>query len=789
MCRFILKAVKIVIKKLLKYFDKFLKWLGTDRNTFVTYILTLATIYVMVDRVVELVMIFLTGIGVSYWGPITYTIALACPVFAFVFSGSSSFAKSYWTKVSFLYVYCVSLYVVGISMAVQWINGGLWLLLVSVPNYTTIVTEFSNLIKPAFISIAIYLPLVTFYPFFKWLFTGINESKDIRDSINDYGGIDLSDKSAGMGPYTCENILCRDKIKGHFAKISETRRFDPALIVGFSGTGKTTMVFEPMMARDIEKKNFFKEVSKEMGFTALKTGIAHLNRPYDNDYLNKNFSLYMLTPTIGKEAVYKAYMSKMIYSDKGTNGIVYKDVGITYVSSEIDSAKRIADVAKNFNITPNLIDPHDPNSIGLNPFVYEDPSLTAVAISTVLRGMYSTTHVDEEQLFRENTASQAIENLSILLKVMYPRLHDGDLPTLEDMLKMLNNFDLVEDMCKKMEAIPELADEYHLQIGYFKKNFYKSSNSRHDTERYVYGAVTELDSLLRLSNVRSILCNRTNNMDFDRMLADGEVTILCTRRGDLGATAHKAFGLFFILLMQFSVLRRPGNEHTRIPHYLYVDDFGNYVGPATEPLYTLYRKYHVGTMISIQNVSQLGFRDQSKYRDSIIANSTTKLVFGGLTREESEYWEKQFNDHREWVFNVTYNADKVEYDSKISNPKWDWKPNIKAGKLQAMPFKTCAYKYKDLKGKDQYGDGKVDFMESKYKEPHPGKNYDFTKFTNGIAEEEKITKKAKINLTKMDFDKDDMGNVDPINTDNTDSKYLFDNQDAIVFDLKRGNPN
>lgn len=161
------------MKNLLKYIDKFLKWLGTDRNTFVTYILTLATIYVMVDRVVELLMLFFTGISVSYWGPITYTFALACPVFAFLFSGSSSFAKSYWMKVGFLYVYCVSLYVVGISMAVQWINGLLWLLFVSVPNYTTIVTEFSNLIRPAFQAIAVYLPLVTFYPLFKWLFLSL----------------------------------------------------------------------------------------------------------------------------------------------------------------------------------------------------------------------------------------------------------------------------------------------------------------------------------------------------------------------------------------------------------------------------------------------------------------------------------------------------------------------------------------------------------------------------------------------------------------------------------------
>lgn len=775
---------------MLKKIDKFLKWLGTDRNTFVTYILTLATIYVMVDRLAEMLILFFTGIGVSYWGPITYTFALACPVFAFLFSGSSSFAKSYKLKVTFLYVYCIALYVVGISMAVQWINGALWLLLISVPNYTTIVTEFSSLIRPAFQALAIYLPLITFYPLFKWLFTTVNESKDIKDSINDYGGIDLSDKKTGWGPYTCEMILCKDKVKGHIAKIPEARRFDPALIVGISGTGKTSMVFEPMIARDIEKKYFFKEVSKEMGFTALKTGIAHLNRPYNNDYLNENFTLNMLTPTEGKESLFKAYMNKMIYSDKGSRGIVYRDLGITHISPDIESTNHMVEVAENFNIPYNLIDPNDSSSPGLNPFIYDDPSITAVAISTVLKGMYNTTHTDVEQAFRENTAAQAIENLAILLKVMYPRLHNGDLPNLEDMLKMLNDFDLVEDMCKKMEEIPELAEEYSLQLGYFKKNFYRDATTRADTEKFVYSAVTQLDGLLRIGSVRNILCNRVNNLNFDKMLENSEVTFLCTRRGDLGATAHLAFGLFFILLMQFSVLRRPGNENTRIPHFLYIDDFPEYICPATEALYTIYRKYHVGTIISAQNITQLGFRGQSKYRDNIMSNATTKLVFGGITREESEIWQKEFGDHREWKFGSTYDTSKVEYDSKLSAPKWEWKENIAAGKLQALKFKDCAYIIKDLKGRNNYGDGKVDFLEAKYKEPHSTKKYDFSKFTNGIAEEEHITtRKRKSDLTKVDYSTDSQGDIDPIKLDNTDSKFLFDNEDAIIFDLKKGNSN
>ena len=75
--------------KILKYIDKFLKFLKTDRNTFVTYILTLLSIYFIVDRLVEMLCIIFTGVATSYWGPFMYTFALACPVFAFLFGFAS----------------------------------------------------------------------------------------------------------------------------------------------------------------------------------------------------------------------------------------------------------------------------------------------------------------------------------------------------------------------------------------------------------------------------------------------------------------------------------------------------------------------------------------------------------------------------------------------------------------------------------------------------------------------------------------------------------------------------
>ena len=780
----------------LKLIDKFLKFLKTDRNTFVTYILTLISAYILIDRIVELLFIIFTGVAYSYWGPIQYFLALACITFAFLFSGGSKFAKADVDKLRIFHTFIITFYIVAMSAVVQWVNQILWMGLLSLPNYVDLATNFYYLFRPAFTALGLYFPLVTFYKLLKWLVFTVNDTKDIRDSIFDYGGISLSSNKEAHGIYTCEVKVCVDTETGVDICIPENKRFESFLVVGVSGSGKTTMVYEPMIARDIEKKSFFKEVSKEMGFTALKTGLATLNCPYDNEYINEHFSLDMLVPNPDKIDTYKAYMKKMIISSSGDK-ITYRNMGITYVSAEHESIEKIKKVADNFHIPVNLVDPNRSDSPGLNPFVFEDPIKTGVAISSVLKGLFLHSRPDTELAFRENESIQIIENLSILLKEMYPLQHEGMLPNLEDMLNMLTNFDLVENTVEEMKQIPELAEKYRILIKYFENNFYQNGKNVFSTKKSVTTASSELDNLLRYPGVKSILCNRSNNLEFDKVLANGEVTLLCTRRGDLGEIAHKAFGLFFLLLMQQSVLSRPGNDSNRIPHFLYIDDFPAYICKATEPIYTLYRKYKVATVLDSQNLSQLKgdvYADSrgDYFKDLILSNTVNKFIFGNALPEDVQWWETAMQDKREWTWSETYNTDKTEYDAKKGGVKFQWTPNFKAGKIMSLKDKQVIYKIKDAKGKSMVNKGKVDYMESKYKEPQKVKNYDFTKFTNGILDAEaaakKILKKNRGNYdaaTSSNDNYDVEREIDPIQTDTSDSKFLFDNEDAIVVNFKK----
>ena len=483
-------------------------------------------------------------------------------------------------------------------------------------------------------------------------------------------------------------------------------------------------------------------------------------------------------------------MKNMILSSLG-NEYVYRNLGLTSISPDYESTSRIKNICENFHIKYNLIDPANRESIGLNPFVYDDSSKIAVTISSVLKGMYVNTHPEIEEAYREEFIIQAIENITLILKEMYPRLNSGNLPNLEDMLKMLTNFDLVEKMCEIMKKDEELAEKYSIQLAYFKKNFYANSPGRNDTEKYVYLAATQLDNLLRLPGVKAILCNRHNNIDFDKVLENGEVTLVCTRRGDLGLTSHKAFGLFFILSMQNAILRRPGNEDNRIPNFCYIDEFPDFICKDTESIFTIYRKYRIGTVVTIQNLTQLeAGAPKMKYAETILANCANKIFLGNSRPEELEWWSKEFSKRRKWIYSNSMDMNKLEYDPKYGGVKYDWESYFPTNKLGSLSNRHVAVKLKDDAGRLNIGEGVLNYVSAKYKEKQPIKKYNFAKFTPGVANEEDTEKlsKSKFDPKHVNFEKENEES-NPVQTDTTDATFEFDNENAIIVDLKRGKKN
>jgi hypothetical protein len=342
-------------------------------------------------------------------------------------------------------------------------------------------------------------------------------------------------------------------------------------------------------------------------------------------------------------------------------------------------------------------------------------------------------------------------------------------------------------MCKILSKDDELAQKYSMELSYFRRAFYQDGKAKPETEQTSYFIASRLENLLRAPSIRNILCNRHNNINFDNALKNGEVTFVCTRRGDSGKVAHKAFGLFFLLSMQNAVLRREGNEKSRIPHFLYIDEFPDFLTKDTETIFTMYRKYRVATTISAQSISQFSPNaDKDNFNSIILGNCGNKIYTGGATTtNELTWWSDELGKWKQWSFKQDYDGKTEKMGTTYKEPKYEYKTKMATNRLQALGQTHCGYKILNDSGKNEIGEGIMSYLSSKYKEKHSSKTYNFAKFATGSGnfdgDDNSSNKKSKFNPKKVDF-KDENDEFNPIQ--NNETKYSFEDEGAIIIDLK-----
>jgi len=712
-----------------------------DHNKFLAILFTTFTVIIAAFVIVQAITLLVGDCRISFDpGPIAYSIALLCPIIAYSYAVNTKLIVGKDARIKwFMITVGVWVSIIGLFIVTK-LNNIVWFLLEKVPNYDLLIREYPELFAPAIKTLSFVIPFIGIFSLVDY-FLLILRDDDISKGIAGFCGLSVAKPKSEKGIFTCENIICKDMETLKPVVVPEKKRMESTLVQGATGTGKTAMVLLPMSARDLEKKYFLREYSKKLAYDLLKKGIAYIEGPFSNEYINLNFSLNYIQPKNGKEKeFYKALEDVILYKNESTGEVVYRDVGVTVVENDGQYVTNFTNVAKNFDIDVLTVDPADPeHTLSMNPFAIEDPAKVASIIADVLKSMQQSEGAKEEAFFA-NLTSDAFQNLSILLKEMYPRLHNGTLPSLEDVLDMLYNFDKVEEMTEDMKKIPELAEKYKLLIAYFEKNFYKPTlningfeipgtrgSGRKDTERYLYGAITQLNNLLRHPGIKKALCGRTNVIDFDKALREGKVITACSRKGELGIIASKAFGMFFILQFQDAVLRRTGSEDSRIPHFLFIDEFPEYINKDTEVMFTLFRKYRCGATIAIQNLSQLEkHKGLEYYRQVVLANTKTQIVFGDTVPEDSEYWNKAFGMAKKVDMSSSFDPTD-NFKAKKSVTLKD-KERFKVHKIAEHKFGAIYYRTKAANGNSIFGEGKVDFLEDKYKQKHPAYMYNFEKF-------------------------------------------------------------
>lgn len=713
--------------------------------------------------------------------PYMYCVWFAMPALAFSFYVNSGMSKNDQNKVN-VFVITVSLFAILIgSMLSTWINAGVWWLIKLMPNYELVHQTYPEFFAPALKTLSFIIPFIGVFKMIDY-FLMIYRDDDLPKAIAGFIGLTAKSKDKSSGTFTCATVICKEKGTALPIVVPEKKRYEATLVQGATGTGKTATVLLPMSALDLERKFFFREYSKKLGYSLLKKGIAYITGPYDNEFINTHFSMDFIKPKRGMEEQFNIEVKRIVlYTDNSSGITTYKNLGITVVENDGNFISQFIGVAKNFDIDVLSVDPANPEgTLSINPFAIDDPPKVASIIADVLKSMYEDQGggAPGDPFFTQVTLD-AFQNLAILLKEMYPILNNGEIASLEDMLELLYNFDRVEEMAEEMKKFPELEAKYKLLIAYFEKNFYKPSlningyeipgtrgSGRKETERFLYGAITQLNNLIRHPGLKKALCGKTNILEFDKALEDGNIITACSRKGELGIIQSKAFGMFFIMQFQDAILRRKGNEDSRIPHFLYIDEFPEYINKDMDVMFTLFRKYRCGVTIAIQNLSQLEKSGKAYYRQTVLANTKTQIIFGDTVPEDSKYWQEAFGKQK--VADPGTKFSFNEDGAMVSTPTLELKKKERAEafKIADQGFGAIYFKTKTEAGKTLYGQGKTTFLEPKYKEKHNATYYNFEKYM----------------MSKPDGPTITMNNSDT--TDNDDELFGVNTTTRLMDELK-----
>jgi hypothetical protein len=108
-------------------------------------------------------------------------------------------------------------------------------------------------------------------------------------------------------------------------------------------------------------------------------------------------------------------------------------------------------------------------------------------------------------------------------------------------------------------------------------------------------------------------------------------------------------------------------------------------------------KNKCGVVIAIQNLSQLEKqKDFAYYRQVVLANTKTQIVFGDTVPEDSEYWNKAFGEMKKVDVSATFDPTGGDFQASKSIQYKD-KERFKVHKIAEHKFGVIYFKTKAAK--------------------------------------------------------------------------------------------
>ena len=520
-------------------------------------------------------------------------------------------------------------------------------------------------------------------------------------------------------------------------------------VSGASGSAKTSSCITPSVADDLDQKVHNDDYCKKQLEIMLEAGEIGINKAFDDN----EFSISNFTPITDEG---RRKFSELISKSQSC--------GITCMAPNAAFADEIYELATNRNFKVNRVDPilvngkHKEGFVGFNPlFIPEyltgierelDIFKKAKLFADVLQALYELSGSSDAYFAKLN--KNVTTTFTVLLEVTMPFVNPGHQVTPEDVQDVVNNFDLIKPyyyallknfadidvMGANGEPVPSKlrkvnCGKYQFIVPLINNDIL-NEKGREQLENQIRGLRTIMSDFINNPLIHDVFCVQ-DSLDLDKILKDGEITVV-NYALELGMVESTAFGLFFSLSFSNAVVRRPGTEKTRLPHFYYIDEFPILLHKDHEQMFTMFRQYNVSNFVAFQTLDLFDKSPMTRYLKGVVMNNTAhQIVLGRVSIDEMDKYMKMAGKEVKVIdqstvseTSLTDSGTRMSFSTR-STPTWV--NTREGGAFRYKDFQEVSVFTVDQGNPKTVFDGKVSFLPLKRRNAVPERYYvDWSRF-------------------------------------------------------------
>lgn len=239
---------------------------------------------------------------------------------------------------------------------------------------------------------------------------------------------------------------------------------------------------------------------------------------------------------------------------------------------------------------------------------------------------------DLVSIFKRQSTSWGDQMSSVLSNAINAFLEGKKGGTLLDLRKFL------ADQSFRKEFLKTVSDE--VILSYWNHEFpLLKSNS-------IAPILTRLDTFLRPKPIRAMM-SQQKGIDFSEVMNGKKILLVKLPQGLIGAQNSYLLGTLIIAkINQAAQARQNLAPNERVPFFLYIDEFQQYVTDSISTLLYQSRKYCLGLVLAHQGLEQI-FAREKEVAEAVLANAYTRICFrvGANDAKKLESGFAHFSEH------------------------------------------------------------------------------------------------------------------------------------------------